>query len=1105
MFFSAIKSTESYKRLSAASSPVLVTGVSSSGKWHLAAALMARPSQNKSSRPGLVITFSELNARTIYDDMQYFFPGQCRLYPSRDTLFYAADVRSTDITRKRFAILEDLLNGPADLIIILSAEALLDRLTPKKNFVDNILILQVGDIFSPDDLIRRLDKMGYSRAHQVEGPGQFAVRGGIIDICTIAEENPAFRLEFFGDDIDSIRMLDILSQRSGAKTESARILPMDDSTKEDSNLLDYLPEDSILFFDEPNFIATHLDTLWEEYEDSIKNRLLKGNIVPDQIGQLLTYDQVLKQASGFDTVLFADMAQTVKNFAPKEMVSFTIRSCPLLRRRPEDLKDDLAFWLDQKYRLVIMAGSGRSGRQLSESLAELKIPARYDESLSDIPPGVVTVTKGTLSTGFEYPESKFAVITDKEMFSYDKKKKKKRRRSKDAVAINHFTDLRPGDYIVHDNHGVGIFSGVEQVVIDGLNRDYLNITYSDGNIKVHTGQMDQIQKYIGGRTASGEVAKIKLNKLGGADWAKAKARVRGAVKILARDLVKIYAKRQASTGFVYNPDTVWQAEFENHFTYEETEDQIAAIEDVKKDMESQKIMDRLICGDVGYGKTEVAIRAAFKAVQDNRQVAYLVPTTILVQQHYMTFTARMADYPVVVERLSRFQTAKEQREVVARLSRGEVDIVIGTHRLLSKDVKFRRLGLIIIDEEQRFGVSHKEKLKALKEDVDVLTLTATPIPRTLHLSLTGLRDMSLLNEPPGERKPVQTYVMEYNPEFVREAINRELARDGQVYYLHNRVRNIAEEAARVQRLVPHAKVAFAHGQMSEHELENIMLSFIEGEVQVLVCTTIIEAGLDIPNVNTIIIQNADFMGLSQLYQLRGRVGRSDRLAYAYLMYRKDKILDEVAAKRLQTIRDFTEFGSGFKIAMRDLEIRGAGNLLGAEQHGHMDSVGYDMYCKFLAEAVNELNGGIIPQSFETTIDIAVNAYIPEYFIEDEAQKLEIYKKISMIQNQQDAADMQEEIEDRFGDLPRPVQNLLDIALLKAQANSLGIISVAEKQKQLIITFKGDANVDVDALAAFVTKEAGRVLFTMAPNPYLTCYIEEDACVTLGFVLKGLMV
>ncbi|MCL1878613.1 MAG: transcription-repair coupling factor, partial [Defluviitaleaceae bacterium] len=564
-----------------------------------------------------------------------------------------------------------------------------------------------------------------------------------------------------------------------------------------------------------------------------------------------------------------------------------------------------------------------------------------------------------------------------------------------------------------------------------------------------------------------------------------KSRARQAVEILAEDLIKLYAERQAANAHVYGTDTVWQTEFEAAFHHTETDDQLAAIEDVKRDMESPRVMDRLVCGDVGYGKTEIAIRAAFKAVQDGKQVAYLVPTTILAQQHYYTFTSRMKSYPIAVERLSRFQTKKEQQVTLKNLASGASDIVIGTHRLLSKDVKFKDLGLIIVDEEQRFGVGHKEKLKEIRANVDVLTLTATPIPRTLHFSLTGIRDMSLLDEPPEERRPVQTYVMEYSAEFVRDAISRELARGGQVYYLHNRVRNIAEEATRVAALVPQARVAFAHGQMSETELENIMHDFVEGEVDVLVCTTIIETGLDIPNVNTIIIQNADFMGLSQLYQLRGRVGRSSRLAYAYLMYRRDKVLREEAEKRLQTIREFTEFGAGFKIAMRDLEIRGAGNLLGQQQHGHMDSVGYDMYCKLLAEAVGGLRGEAPAVEHETNIDISVDAFIPTHLVPDEQQKLEIYKKISLINSQQDYYDVQEEIEDRFGATPPPVVNLLNVALMKSEARALGIISIAQKSKNIVLTFRADAPINPDTLMQTIQQNPARLLFTMAQNPYVT--------------------
>jgi len=1050
-------------------------------------------------------------------------------------------------------------------------------MTPPAIFHANKLDLSVGDIAEPEAVIRKLAQMGYERSGLVEGPGQFALRGGILDIYpavakytgitpklkgeNYAKEAPptldltegqALRIEFFGDDIDSVRVVDALSQRSIENAQSFELYPvremvfdkttlraatkkieksyksqyealhskdlkkeaqnlkdtidqtldrLDLSTnadalfpffyEEDNNLMDYLPMNTLLIFDEPNPIATHMETAQTEYQDSITHRLMAGRLLPEQSLVMLTWQQVLHKTANFSRLLLSSMTQVLKEFDPSPtQVPMSARTCTPLRHKPSELKQDLSGLLAKGYRIAILAGPRRHGPQLADAITDLGLLARYADSLAgaNLPPNLITVTRGALSAGFEYPEIKLAVITDKELFAQEKTRRRKHRRDKNAEKISHFTDLRIGDRIVHDNHGIGIFKGIEQITNDGLSRDYLKLEYSDGgNLYVQTSQMDLIQRYIGGEDA-------KLSKLGGADWAKAKARARQAVEILAADLIALYAKRMSAKAHEYGKDTVWQTEFESLFPYTETDDQVAAIEDVKRDMESTKVMDRLLCGDVGYGKTEIAIRAAFKAVQDNKQVAYLVPTTILAQQHYQTFVSRMKNYPVTVERLSRFQTKKEQTLAIKDLEKGAADIVIGTHRLLSKDVKFKDLGLIIVDEEQRFGVGHKEKLKELRADVDVLTLTATPIPRTLHFSLTGIRDMSILDEPPEARQPIQTYVMEHNPEFVRDAINRELGRNGQVYYLHNRVKNIAEEATRVASLVPQARVAFAHGQMSETELENIMHDFVDGEIDVLVCTTIIETGLDIPNVNTIIIQNADFMGLSQLYQLRGRVGRSSRLAYAYLMYRRDKVLKEEAEKRLQTIREFTEFGAGFKIAMRDLEIRGAGNLLGAQQHGHMDSVGYDMYCKLLAEAVNELKG--IPldktkssQTIETTIDISIDAYIPDRFIPDEQQKLEIYKKISMVTNQQDYYDVQEEIEDRYGNLPRPVINLLDVAQTKAKARGIGVVSIAEKEvhagTNILITFRPDASVDLDKLTTTLSKDPNRLLFTMAPNPYIT--------------------
>jgi len=1024
----------------ALSSPVPRTlwanGAVSAQKWQLAAGLLS-----ERNKPALIIAPSELRAKEIYEDMYYFFREACHLYPSRDMIFYAADVKSVDITRQRLRVVDKLYEaakagtGNTPPVIVLSAEALLDRMTPPETFYRYKMSLTVGDICDPDVLTRKLIQMGYERGSLTEGPGQFAIRGGIMDIYpavghytlpkqsepTILSEGQALRIEFFGDDIDSIRTIDALSQRSvenaatfeiypvrelvfsrsrlqsamekvkTATTEQAKVLctkKLATEAKtlqtsidsyfvesrpdaflpffydEEINLLDYLPKDTIIFFDDPNPIATHMETLQTEINESVGHRLEAGRLLPQQVLVLLPWAQVLHKTQKYHRVLFSSMSGQLDDFPGAEEIHIRARSCPPLRHKPSELKQDLMKYLREGYLVAIMAGSRRHAEQLTQAINDLDILARFAENLrsANLVQNLITVTRGTLSAGFEYPDIGLAVITDKELFTAEKTKRRRHRRDKNSEKITSFADLRPGDYIVHDNHGIGIFRGIERVTSDGNTRDYLKLEYSDGgHIYVQTAQMEMIQKYIGGKSEA------RLSKLGGADWARAKARARKAVEILAEDLIALYAKRQAATAHKYNSDTVWQQEFEGNFPYTETDDQLTAIEDVKRDMESKRVMDRLICGDVGYGKTEVAIRAAFKAVQDGKQVAYLVPTTILAEQHYKTFTSRMSAYPITVGRLSRFQSKKEQKQTLADMERGACDIVIGTHRLLSKDVKFRDLGLVIVEEEQRFGVGHKEKLKEMRANVDILTLTATPIPRTLHFSLTGIRDMSILDEPPEARQPVQTYVMEYNREFVRDAINRELARGGQVYYLHNRVRNIAEEAMRVRELVPQARVAFAHGQMSETELENIMHDFVEGDIDVLVCTTIIETGLDIQNANTMIIQNADHMGLAQLYQLRGRVGRSHRLAYAYLMYRRDKVLREEAEKRLQTIREFTEFGAGFKIAMRDLEIRGAGNLLGAEQHGQMDLVGYDMYCKLLAEAVAQIKG----EPVETLRDIAI--------------------------------------------------------------------------------------------------------------------------------------
>lgn len=1133
--------------------PVLATGVIDVEQNHLMYAL-----GKHSERPIFIITHNEIRAKEIFEDMK-FFNKNIMFYPSKDIIFYSADVRSKDIDRQRFKVLNSLIKDQ-NPIVVLSIDAVFDKLLPKKEFKKFILSISEGEVLEIDKLSKELIYMGYERTEQVEAMGQFSVRGGIIDIFSPVDDNP-YRIELWDDEVDSIRFMDASTQRSIDKVESISIFPMRELVYDDSkvdialekikkeylktlkscekkgfveildnlkqhigeeiekisenrtissignyityfcdspvSIIDYLCEDTIIFLDEPQRIKEHAKNTLFEFHESIKGRIETGYLLPSQANIIFDYDDIKSQMNNFPVVLLSTVTQSINDFVIKENISFAVRSTPVFRQKIDMFVDEINYLKKENYKILIVAGSQLRCERLIRELSEKDIAAGLIKESDEfrLQDGVVYVSKGRLSKGFLYQDIKFAVFSDSELIGQEKKEKKRPKKKKSA-AIQSFTDLKVGDYVVHESHGIGVFNGVEKIIVDNIGKDYIKISYAGGgSLFVPVNQMDLVQKYIGS-----DGARPKLNKLGGQEWNKAKNKVRASVAILAEDLVQLYAKRQSAKGFVYSQDNVWQREFEENFPYTETDDQLLAIEDVKKDMETGKVMDRLVCGDVGYGKTEVAIRAAFKAVQDGKQVAYLVPTTILAQQHYNTFLQRMEGYPIRVDIMSRFRTPKQQKQTINELEKGFVDIVVGTHRLLSKDVKFKDLGLVIVDEEQRFGVAHKEKLKSLTENVNVLTLTATPIPRTLHMSLAGIRDMSILEEPPNERQPIQTYVMEHNPEFIRDAIHRELSRGGQVYYLYNRVSNISEVCAKIQKLVPEARVAYAHGQMTERELESIMKDFIEGELDLIVCTTIIETGLDIPNVNTIIIQDADRLGLSQLYQIRGRVGRSNRLAYAYLTYHKDKVLQEVAEKRLQVIKEFTEFGSGFKIAMRDLEIRGAGNLLGAEQHGHMETVGYDMYCKLLDEAVRQIKGEDVSLDFETTIDINVNAFIPSYYIKNEEQKLEVYKKISLVTGIEDYYDVQDEIEDRFGTIPKSVQALLDIVLVKAEAHSIGVLSIMQKNKNLVITFKADAQINPVAITSLVTNNKNKVMFTSAKEPYITVKLSEVDCKDLlGFV------
>lgn len=1067
---------EIQKKYRTKSGMTLIDGCVTSQKTHMIYAL-------SDGCPYTVIVLSdEEKAKKMLEEYRFLEENVC-FYPAKDFLFYQADIHGKELIRERIEAIRMMLEkGKDGVTIIATFDAFMDKMVSKENLQKQIMTLKAGDVVDLEQLICQISGLGYDREAQINGPGQFAVRGGILDIYPLTEELP-IRMEFWGDEIDSIRTFDVDSQRSVENLQEITIYPGDESKNgKNVSFLDYFPEsDTALFLDEPVRLLERGQQVEDEVRKANEMRSLdweeKG--IASEEPQFYSTEEVAKKVNRFSSVGLSALENKHKYFQINEIYNIQTKSVNPYNNSFEMLTKDLSRLKRSKYRVVLISGSRTRAKRLAEDLRDYDLSSFYSDTPErEVKPGEIMVCYGHVEVGYEYPMIKYMVISETDIFGKHKKKKKKRK-TYEGQKIQDFTDLKPGDYVVHENHGLGIYRGIEKIEVDKVVKDYMKISYADGgNLYILATQLDLIQKY-----ASADAKKPKLNKLGGQEWNRTKKKVRGAVQQIAKDLVELYATRQEKTGFIYEQDTVWQREFEEMFPFEETEDQLLAIEAVKKDMESPKIMDRLICGDVGFGKTEIAVRAAFKAVQENKQVVYLVPTTILAQQHYNTFVQRMKDFPVRVDLLCRFRTPLEQKKTLDDLTKGQVDIVIGTHRVLSKDVQFKDLGLLIIDEEQRFGVQHKEKIKKLKDNVDVLTLTATPIPRTLHMSLIGIRDMSVLEEAPVDRMPIQTYVMEYNDEMVREAIERELSRQGQVYYVYNKVKDIAEITDRIQKLVPDANVSFAHGQMGERQLENIMYDFINGEIDVLVSTTIIETGLDIPNANTIIIHDSDKMGLSQLYQLRGRVGRSNRMAYAFLLYRRDKLLKEVAEKRLTAIREFTDLGSGVKIAMRDLEIRGAGNLLGEEQHGHMEAVGYDLYCKMLNEAVKHLKGELPEDVYTTTIDINIDAYIPNSYIANEYQKLDIYKRIAAIETEEERDDMLEELIDRFGEPPKKVQQLLRIAQLKAEAHKGYIVSIEQKGERYIFTMYEKAKVNAAAIPVLLQKYKGDLTFKVEENPY----------------------
>ena len=1119
----ALSSAKEYTR------PVNIVGPSESQKAHISYALCSH-----SGCRGIYVAFNEMQARKLFEDFTFFMGDDVLFYPTKEIMLYDVEAKSNDAVYQRLTVLDRILRKDYKFIVT-SVEALSHKLIQPQLMQKSIIDINLESRLDLNNLARKLVMMAYERVESVERRGQFAIRGGIVDIYSI-DSDSAIRLELFGDEMDSIRRFDVNTQRSTGKIERVRILPAREIIyepekkgdiiksigsdlaqigkkshsfaqkinsdmerfKEDwyfpgidryipyiadvpSSLEDYAGDDILVFMDEPVRQKQRLENLLLEQEEICKGLLEKGQLLPQSRSMFYDYDELYsrlekKKVFYLNTINVDSLAARnakVYNIPSRLMGSF--------QGNVDMLSGSLSDWKLNKNRLLVLSGTRGRGERLCETLSVKGIETVYMDTVnSPVLPGQIIITHGSLHKGFEYPSIGFVVVSDKEVFGQDRKPAKTSSKHK-GRPISLFSELNIGDYVVHQTHGIGQYIGIEKLSVEGVKRDYLKIRYQEGAfLYIPTNQFDLIQKYIGS-----EGKQPKVSKLGGTDWYKTKSRVKESLRQLAAELIKLYAQRQASKGFTFSKDTVWQSQFEEQFPYEETEDQLKCIQEIKEDMESGRLMDRLLCGDVGYGKTEVAIRAIFKAALDGKQVAYLVPTTVLAQQQYNSFVERLKDFPVSVEVISRFRSQSEQKKILKDVKTGNVDILVGTHRLLQKDIHFKDLGLLVVDEEQRFGVSHKERLKNLTPGVDVLTLTATPIPRTLHMSLVGIRDISVIEDPPEERYPVQTYVMEYNKDVIKDAIIRELGRQGQVFYLYNRVRTIDLRASEIQALVPDARVAVAHGQMDEGQLEDIMISFIKGEYDVLVCTTIIESGLDMPNVNTIIVEDADRMGLAQLYQLRGRVGRSNRLAYAYITYKKDKVVAEIAEKRLQAIKEFTELGSGFKIAMRDMEIRGAGNLLGSEQHGHMEAVGYDMYCRLLDEAVRELKGEPPKkEEAEITIDISISAYIDDSYIGVEGKKIEMYKKIASIRDKQDVMDIEDELTDRYGDIPESVNNLISIAYIKALAYSLGISAVSEKNDSVVFQMANVKSINFQAIGKAAEKYKRQLLFNAGSTPYL---------------------
>ena len=1092
------------EKISEKTFPINIYGISESGKSYIINGIFE---ENDNSM--VVVTHSDVDAKNLYEDLS-FYTTDVFYFPVREVVFYNVDAISGDLRWARLKVIKEILQNERKKIIVTSIDALTSLYTPKEYYLRYSMIIKTGDDIDLKEISKSLLQCGYERVEVVEGKGEFSFRGGILDVFPPTSAYP-YRVELFGDEVDSIRTFNTESQRSIEKVEEFSIFPskeviVDDEcrsravqnineelkkvianvSKENKESVEkikgivgkniellnntyyfetidsYLPffyEKLDSFFDYLQgytFVvddfkrsSVKMESIYYEFNENYMSFLQRGDILPSQNSLLLNKGELESKLENSSLITLSSFLNKSDGLFNTVDIGFEEVTLNKYNGQLNMLIEDIQERKEKKYKTVILAGTRPRGERLVKTLMEKGIFSTYKDSIDKIEAGEVVITFGNLLRGFDYPELELSIISDKDIFGETRRKRSgKAVRKKGVAKITSFAELKPGDYVVHANHGIGVYKGIKQMAAGGTTRDYLDIVYDKGDkLYVPVDQLDLVQKYIGSEGNS-----PKINKLGGAEWQKAKAKARKSINEIAQDLVKLYAARATLKGHSFGKDTEWQRQFEDEFPYEETPDQLASLEEIKSDMESDKPMDRLLCGDVGYGKTEVAIRAAFKAVMDGKQVAFLVPTTILADQHYNNFIKRFSDFPIKIDMISRFRTPKQQKATLQALKEGNVDILIGTHRLVSKDIVFKDLGLLIVDEEQRFGVAQKEKIKGMKKNVDVLTLSATPIPRTLHMSLTGVRDISVIETPPEDRYPIQTYVVEQNDQLIRDAILREIGRGGQVYFVYNRVESIDSMANYIRDLVPECKVGIMHGQMTEKELETEMIAFMNKEYDVLVCTTIIETGIDISNVNTMIVHNADKMGLSQLYQLRGRVGRANRIAYAYFIYTKDKILTEVAEKRLKALKDFTELGSGFKIAMRDLEIRGAGNMMGSSQHGHMASIGYDLYCRMLEDTIKLIKGEIENEPIETSVDIKVDAFIPSSYITDEIQKIEVYKKIAAIENINDFMEIKSELEDRYSSIPDSVYNLMDIAYIKSICKGLYIEDIKETAKELRFKF-----------------------------------------------------